>query len=277
MGKVLYSATMSLDGYIAGPDGDMSWLAPYLGPNPEIDALQRRIGALLIGGRTFRGDDPNRGTDKEGAFSGTWTGPSFVVTHDPPADPVDGVEFHPDVETGLAAARAAAGDDYVNILGADIARQCLELGGSTRSWRSSRRSSSGTGPGCSSTPVGDRSGWNGSASRAFRTRRTCGCASFADLPVVPVPVCLGGRDGGDPSVEQADHRPVGQPRDQEPALGVVGDAVAGRVAHVLVDDDVPGHGYLLGHEMVRVEQETAATVSWPLRRKMYPPAHVASA
>jgi dihydrofolate reductase len=128
MGTVLYSATMSLDGYIAGPDGDMSWLTPYLGPNPPVDALQRRIGALLIGGRTFRGDDPNRGTDKEGAFSGTWTGPSFVVTHHPPAGPVDGVEFLPDVEAGLAAAKAAAGDGYVNILGADIARQCLELG-----------------------------------------------------------------------------------------------------------------------------------------------------
>ena len=97
-------------------------------PTLEVDALQRRIGALLIGGRTFRGDDPNRGTDKEGAFSGTWTGPSFVVTHDPPADPVDGVEFHADVEAGLAAAKTAAGDGYVNILGADIARQCLELG-----------------------------------------------------------------------------------------------------------------------------------------------------
>jgi dihydrofolate reductase len=128
MGTVLYSVTMSLDGYIAGAGGDMSWLTPYMGPNPQIDDLQRRIGALLIGGRTFRGDDPNRGTDKEGAFSGTWTGPSFVVTHHPPADPVDGVEFHPDLESGLAAAKAAAGDDYVNILGADIARQCLELG-----------------------------------------------------------------------------------------------------------------------------------------------------
>jgi dihydrofolate reductase len=128
MATVLYSATMSLDGYIAGPDGDMSWLTPYLGPNPQVDALQRRIGALLIGGRTFRGDDPNRGTDKEGAFSGTWTGPSFVVTHHPPALLVDGVEFHPDVEAGLAAAKAAAGDGYVDVLGADIARQCLELG-----------------------------------------------------------------------------------------------------------------------------------------------------
>ena len=43
MGKVLYSATMSLDGFIAGPGGDMSWLTAYLGPNPEIDALQRDL------------------------------------------------------------------------------------------------------------------------------------------------------------------------------------------------------------------------------------------
>lgn len=84
MGKVLYSVTMSLDGVIAGPGGDMSWLTGHLGPNPAVDELQRNIGALLIGNRTFRGDNPNRGTDKNGAFSGTWTGPSFVLTHDSP-------------------------------------------------------------------------------------------------------------------------------------------------------------------------------------------------
>lgn len=128
MGKVLYSVTMSLDGYIAGPGGDMSWLSPYLGRNPQVDALQTNIGALLVGGRTFRGDDPNRGTDKEGAFGGTWTGPSFVVTHEPPRGPVPDVTFLPDVASGLAAAKEAAGESYVNVLGADVARQCLELG-----------------------------------------------------------------------------------------------------------------------------------------------------
>jgi dihydrofolate reductase len=125
---VLYSATMSLDGYIAGPGGDMSWLTPYLGANPSMDALQRRIGALLIGARTFGGDDPNAGTDKEGAFGGTWSGPSFLVTHHPPADAADDVQVVPDVASGLSAARSAAGDGYVNVLGADVARQCLELG-----------------------------------------------------------------------------------------------------------------------------------------------------
>lgn len=128
MGKVLYSATMSLDGFIAGPGGDMSWLRPYLGPNPVADELVPDLGALLIGNRTFRGDDPNRGTDQEGAFSGTWTGPSFVLTHDAPVDPVPDVTFVADLASGLAAARAAAGDRYVNVLGADVARQCLAAG-----------------------------------------------------------------------------------------------------------------------------------------------------
>jgi dihydrofolate reductase len=128
MGKVLYSVTMSLDGFISGVGGDMQWLSPHLGPNPEVDDLQRDIGALLIGKRTFLGDDPNRGTDKEGAFSGTWTGPSFVVTHDEAEMPAGGVTFVGDLATGLAAAKAAAGERYVNVLGADIARQCLEAG-----------------------------------------------------------------------------------------------------------------------------------------------------
>ena len=128
MGKLLYSVTMSLDGFIAGPEGDMSWLTPYLGPNPEVDALQEDIGALLVGNRTFLGDDPNRGTDKEGAFSGTWSGPVVVITHHPPDQPVAGTTFAASLAEGLAAARSAAGDHYVNILGADIARQCIEAG-----------------------------------------------------------------------------------------------------------------------------------------------------
>ena len=49
------------------------------------------------------------------------------------------MEFHADLQTGLAAAKAAAGDGYVNILGADIARQCLELGELDEASRSSRR------------------------------------------------------------------------------------------------------------------------------------------
>ena len=126
---MLYSATMSLDGFIAGPGGDMAWLTPHLGPDPEVDGLLPRIGALLVGNRTFRGDDPHRGTPAEGKpFGGGWDGPQVVLTHHLPEDPWPGVTFVDDLTEAIATAKAGAGDKYVNIIGADVARQVLGAG-----------------------------------------------------------------------------------------------------------------------------------------------------
>src|SRR5579884_526998 len=36
-----------------GPGGDLSWLAEHLGPNPMVDELVGRVGALLVGSRTL--------------------------------------------------------------------------------------------------------------------------------------------------------------------------------------------------------------------------------
>jgi dihydrofolate reductase len=128
--RTLYSCTMSLDGFLAGPGGDMQWLRPHLGPNPLAEGIVDQIGSLLVGRRTFDGDDPNRGTEAEGAFGGQWHGPVFVLTHDPPPDGVDDPELRFETELGpaVAAARDAAGEKYVNILGAEVARGCLEAG-----------------------------------------------------------------------------------------------------------------------------------------------------
>jgi len=130
MSKLLYSATMSLDGFIAGVGGDMSWLTEHLGAGDgEIDDLVAGIGALLVGNRTFTGDDPNRGTDAEGAFGGKWQGPSIVLTHDPPAEATDpDITFVRDLETAVRVAREAAEGRYVNVLGANVAKQCLDAG-----------------------------------------------------------------------------------------------------------------------------------------------------
>jgi dihydrofolate reductase len=129
MARLLYSATMSLDGFIAGPGGDMSWLTAHLGPNPEVGELIGRIGALLVGRRTFGGDDPHRGTEKEGkAFGGGWEGPQFVLTHHAPDTVIPDVTFVGDLDTAVKAAKDAAGYKYVNVLGADVARQCLDAG-----------------------------------------------------------------------------------------------------------------------------------------------------
>lgn len=138
MANVQYQCTMSLDGFIAGPGGDMGWLARYAAPgdeNPAVARVMRRTGALLIGRRTFGGDDPLKGTEHEGEpYGGGWTGPQFVLTHRVPRDPVPGVTFVTDLRDGVAAARQAAddgdvdgeGDRCVGVLGAFVAAQCIE-------------------------------------------------------------------------------------------------------------------------------------------------------
>jgi dihydrofolate reductase len=126
MAKLLYSVTMSLDGFIAGPGGDMSWLTPLIAPNPLVDDLIPRIGALLVGNRTYRGDDPHRGTDRAGKpFGGGWEGPQFVLTHTPPPDSPPGTTFVTDLAKAVELARTAAGDRYVNVMGATTAASCL--------------------------------------------------------------------------------------------------------------------------------------------------------
>jgi dihydrofolate reductase len=129
MAKLLYSATMSLDGFIAGPGGDMSWLTQHIGPNRQVEELIPRIGSIIVGRRSFVGDDPHAGEKGAGEpFGGGWEGPQFVLTHRPPAEPVAGIEFVTDLADCVARAREAAGEKYVNIIGADVARQCLEAG-----------------------------------------------------------------------------------------------------------------------------------------------------
>ncbi|MEJ2886201.1 dihydrofolate reductase family protein [Actinomycetospora aeridis] len=129
MAKLIYAATASLDGFIAGPGGDMSWLTEHLGgANPTADRLLARTGAILAGNVTYGGDDPNRGTDSEGAFGGEYDGPVVVLTHRPPDDAPAGVEFATDLATAVDRARTLAGDHDVNVLGADVAGQCLDAG-----------------------------------------------------------------------------------------------------------------------------------------------------
>jgi dihydrofolate reductase len=127
--RLIYSAAASLDGYIAGPGGDMGWLAEYAGePNPAAERLLAEVGALLVGRRTHDGDDPNRGTDAEGAFGGQYDGPAVVLTHRPPESAPPGTVFATDLHEAVATASEAAGERYVTILGADVAGQCLEAG-----------------------------------------------------------------------------------------------------------------------------------------------------
>jgi dihydrofolate reductase len=129
MRTTTWHITMSLDGYIAGPDDAMDWAFSAGGPNPIAEEVKDNTGAILAGRRWY--DVASRKYDGvRGIYGGAWTGPVFVITHrlsDAPDDPT--VTFlSGDVRSAVATAREAAGDRGVGIFGANTARQCLDAG-----------------------------------------------------------------------------------------------------------------------------------------------------
>lgn len=125
MARVLWHVTMSLDGFAAGPGGDMSWMADFLGPNPVVDEVLPQIGAVLIGHRTYQ----SARTEAGRVYGGAWTGPQFVCAREVPGAAEPGFTFAGlDIAGAVAKAKAAAGDKYVAVLGQATARRCLEAG-----------------------------------------------------------------------------------------------------------------------------------------------------
>jgi dihydrofolate reductase len=129
-GRVLWHTVLSLDGFIAGPDDDMAWVFGFDdGGGGTVDEVVRSIGALLVGRRTQAVEDRNQ----PGFYGGAYSGPFFVLRHDPPSEPpvvkgVTGRFLDTDIEEAVAIARAAADGRDVVVLGANVARQCLEAG-----------------------------------------------------------------------------------------------------------------------------------------------------
>jgi dihydrofolate reductase len=83
-GIVVWHVTMSLDGFIAGPDDAMDWFFEHAEPNPAVDEVIRTTGAILAGRRTYDVGRRDVGKPSGQAFGGAWTGPQFVLTHDVP-------------------------------------------------------------------------------------------------------------------------------------------------------------------------------------------------
>jgi dihydrofolate reductase len=129
--------SMSLDGFIAGPDDRagqelgrnggrlFNWLDDRSspGPNGQVYAEAVATGALISGRRTYE-------------LAGRWGGdhhdgvPIHVLTHhvDEDDDPPALVRYFDDVAACAAEARAAAGDRAVMVHGASAAQSLLAAG-----------------------------------------------------------------------------------------------------------------------------------------------------
>jgi dihydrofolate reductase len=144
VGKIVLDMSMSVDGFVAGPDdgpgrglgvgGEVlhGWLGPgggepltYRPADPVGAAVFDELmatGAVLTGRRTFE-------------HAGGWEGDHhngvavFVLTRAAPPSPAPGhARYVTDVASAVAQARAAAGESDVLLHGASAARACLRLG-----------------------------------------------------------------------------------------------------------------------------------------------------
>jgi dihydrofolate reductase len=129
--------TMSLDGFIAGPDDRagqelgrdggrlFNWMDDRMsdGPNGQVVREAMATGAVISGRRTFE-------------LAGRWQGdhhdgvPIFVLTHrvEEGDVPPGSARFVTDVEACARQARAAAGDRAVMVHGAGAAQALLRAG-----------------------------------------------------------------------------------------------------------------------------------------------------
>ena len=130
-GKVVVNRAMSLVGFIAGPGHAMDWVFGYVTPD-EFPEIMTATGAMLAGRRTYEVGKRDAVAAKASgeAYGGAWSGPQFVLTHQPPKNPEDpAVTFLcGDIEAAVATARKAALGKNVEILGADVTRQGLRRG-----------------------------------------------------------------------------------------------------------------------------------------------------
>ena len=144
MGKVILRISMSLDGFIAGPQDDLEHLFKwYFSGNTEIathdgthllklspqsarvvEQLRQTSGAMVVGRRVFD-------------LAGAWDGhppiaPTFIVTHTVPqqwAREGSPFTFVTDgVQSAIRQAKAVAGEKNVVVETPSMMQQCLKAG-----------------------------------------------------------------------------------------------------------------------------------------------------
>ncbi|HJS95903.1 MAG TPA: dihydrofolate reductase family protein [Solirubrobacteraceae bacterium] len=118
--------TISLDGYIAGPDDSMDWAFAHGRPTALADETMNRLGAILAGRRWYE-LARERWNGVAGIYGGAYTGPVFVLTHSPPNEGAEArIRFISDgIEAAVATAESAAREKDVGIFGASLSQQCL--------------------------------------------------------------------------------------------------------------------------------------------------------
>jgi len=132
MGIVQVQTALSLDGFMAGPEHEMDWVFEHAGDVPAelMQEVIESTGAILAGRGSYNVGRRSTRAETRKPFGGAWSGPQFVLTHDPPDDEEDpSIRFvSGDIGSAVATARENAEGKNVAIFGANIANQCLDAG-----------------------------------------------------------------------------------------------------------------------------------------------------
>jgi dihydrofolate reductase len=121
---VLLDATISLDGFMAGPNDEVDWVLAYKEPSEAARQVIDTTGAFIAGRRSY---DASLRAGGE-IYGGAWSGAVFVVTHDPPDEPDPKVAFKMSVRDAVEAGIEAAAGRNVVVTGGEISRQALDMG-----------------------------------------------------------------------------------------------------------------------------------------------------
>ena len=136
MGKLIYAAIASLDGYVADQHGGFEWAAPDAEVHAYVNALERPIGTYLYGRRMYDTmvfwETEGDGADEPPVmheYAATWRAADKVVFSRTLAEP-SCARTRIERELDAAAVRALvdAAPTDVSIGGADIAGQALTGG-----------------------------------------------------------------------------------------------------------------------------------------------------
>lgn len=131
-GNVVVNRPMSVDGFIAAPGDGMGWIFDFVRPDASwlkeiaADTRAMRLGRRTdeVGSRMEAAQD--RSTEARGeGYAGS--GPVFALTHKPP-NPAKSGRGLPHRRHRGCGRHGPAGGKNLQILGADVAAQCLGRG-----------------------------------------------------------------------------------------------------------------------------------------------------
>ena len=120
MRRVRYSVAMSLDGYIAGPNGESDWIV--MDPDIDFEGAFAEFDTFLLGRKTY---ETTRGSGGGGGSPGTET---YVFSRTLRQEDCPGVIVSDDPKKTIKALKASSGKDIWLFGGGSLFQSLLKLG-----------------------------------------------------------------------------------------------------------------------------------------------------